>query len=42
MILLNPLNDYFEDINILKSAVEAIIFTSGEPISLKGFTKFLI
>ena len=35
MILLNPLNDYFEDINILKSAMEAIIFTSGEPISLE-------
>ncbi len=35
MILLNPLNDYFEDINILASAVEAIIFTSGESISLE-------
>ncbi|MDA8272799.1 MAG: SMC-Scp complex subunit ScpB [Deltaproteobacteria bacterium] len=35
MILLNPLNDYFEDINILASAIEAIIFTSGESISLE-------
>ena len=35
MILLNPLDDYFEDISILAPAIEAIIFTSGELISLE-------
>lgn len=39
MILLNSLDDYFEDMNILAPAIEAIIFISGEPISLERLCK---
>lgn len=35
MISLNSLCDYFEDINILAPAIEAVIFASDEPISME-------
>ncbi|MFW0883670.1 hypothetical protein ACMCNP_01185 [Candidatus Acidulodesulfobacterium sp. H_13] len=34
MVLLNSLCNYFEDINALAPAVEAVIFVSDEPISM--------